>query len=423
MKVVLYSHLFLPKIGGREIAVNNLAGALFDIGIDVRVVGPRVVRGKAAVTRPFPVHRYPRAGRSRLQNQDRSALLQEWQMAAALTYDRLRWGADIIHAHSSFPGASIAARSLSVLPGARLVVTPHGIDINTDVEAGYGMRLNETLARKIDRSLKTAAAVTAISDGVRENLRRAGVPQEKLWRVDNGIDVDRFRDPVPVNVRKVFGIPDGMKLLLSVGNYHPLKGQGVIIEALKSLGDRIPDLGLVIIGRGTEALRDQIDKAGLSQRVFLTGELPFKSSAVESSADAIDLIAAFYQQCDLYVAASKAEGAEGLSLAVLDSFAAGIPLIATAISGNRDVVVDGVNGLLVAPGDASAIADAIARLLRDPVLCAALAAQGQRRADELSWRSVAKAYVKVYEAVLRKGEGVGSSDWSLRGPTGENRER
>ena len=102
----------------------------------------------------------------------------------------------------------------------------------------------------------------------------------------------------------------------------------------------------------------------------------------------------------MYVSAGVQRNSEGLSLAVLEAMAAGLPIAATRISGNTDVVTDGVNGLLTEPADETALAHAILRMLSDDLLRQRMSSAARETASRYGWVNVAQRYVKVYEDAI-----------------------
>jgi phosphatidylinositol alpha-mannosyltransferase len=100
------------------------------------------------------------------------------------------------------------------------------------------------------------------------------------------------------------------------------------------------------------------------------------------------------------VFASPAVGQESFGIVLVEAMAAGVPVVATDIPGYREVVRDGVDGLLVPPNDATALASAIRRVLSEPALASALASAGRTRAETYSWDAVVPRLEAVYDRVL-----------------------
>ena len=187
MRILTFSHSYFPKIGGREVVVWQLSQAMQALGHDVRIVGPMWSRTKCTVPDSVNVHRYLRVGRNFAEQGAARQFIGEIQLAAWLVYDAWRWGCDVIHAHSLYPAGYVIDLLRALLPNVPVVLTPHGIDINTVPESGYGMRLDRRLCRKIDQALAGAQAVTGISNGVIDALIHANVPNNKIHAKQLGV--------------------------------------------------------------------------------------------------------------------------------------------------------------------------------------------------------------------------------------------
>ncbi len=182
--------------------------------------------------------------------------------------------------------------------------------------------------------------------------------------------------------RAKVSLPVETPRIVAVGGLKPLKGHDVLLRALKILADGGSKFELQIAGNGPECanLDRMIEELGLADRVRLLGEVE----------DAPALLA----EAHLSVHPSRSEG---LSNAVLEAMAEGLPVIAAAVGGTPEIIQDGQNGLLVPPDQPNCLADAIQRLLQD---CALRSRLGQAA---LQWvrRScaedrVADAYEKVF---------------------------
>lgn len=400
MNIILHVNSFIPIIGGREIVVHYLAREFFHMGHNVRVLGPSGWLKHRNLRFEYPVHRWPTL----------RGLFPEQVTLAQIRMDVALWGCDVIHAHSTFPSGYAVAQ----LKGKRdipMVITPHGEDIHVVPEIGFGHRLDPVKRRKIDIAIEKAAVLTAISKGVERSLQDAGCPVSKIRAIPNGIDPERFQRKSLPDIRQWLGIKKDAPVLLSVGNYHPRKGHEVLLRAMPLILKRLPETQLVIAGRNPQALEPLVTALGIGNHVHLTGALPFPASLLDhgTAPETIghdDQLAALYAGSDLYVSASMDEGAEGLSLALLDAMAAGLPVVATTISGNKDIVKDGQSGLLVPPSDSQSLAGAVVQILADPHLKSSMGAEGHRQIQPFHWRNIAKSYLDVYEEAIRQNRPV-----------------
>jgi len=224
----------------------------------------------------------------------------------------------------------------------------------------------------IRRRCRRAAAIVAPSPAIEAELLAAGYEAGRVWRVPNGVAVgppaDGQRKPLArralADAQPALFLPPGTPLAIAIGRLHPAKGFDDLIEAWQSVSRRCPAARLWIAGDGPHqgALQERITRRELQGRVVLAG-----------SFDTIDeLLAA----ADLFVLPSLEEG---MSLALLEAMAAGLPIVATDIPGNRAVVGDDREALLVPPGSPVALAATIVRLLSDVPLAARLSSAARER--------------------------------------------
>ena len=385
LNIVLYTNSFLPHVGGREIVVYHLAKSLTEAGHKARVVCSGGWWSHRKFVYPFPVVRWP--GIPGLSEMQSSRML--------LTLDIARNGCDVISAHATYPAGYVALFNKSY-SGIPLVITPHGEDIHVIPEIGHGMRLQPELAEKIGEVLSRAEYMTAISDSVVKSLKDAGAPEDRIVEIPNGVDFSRFTGESDIDVRERFGIADDKRIILTVGNYVRRRGHEELVSAMALVSRQSSDAHLVIVGRGTEVLEPMIRELGIQDLVTLTGGVP----PVELNPESEDVVAAFYRESDIYVAPGMSEGSEGLSLALLDAMASGSSIVATCISGNRDVIVDSENGLLVDPGEPQTLADGILRMLADSNIASRCREQALKDVQPYSWTRIAEQYVETYRKAV-----------------------
>lgn len=251
------------------------------------------------------------------------------------------------------------------------------------------------LHRFIDRVLAWASTrVIACTDEVGTVLRtRDRLPARRIVVVGNGVDLQRLCAVSGAGVREEFGIEPGRVLLGVVGRLHPQKGHADLLPMLARLkAGAGPRFSCLVIGDGElrATLQAQADELGLADTVVFAG----------LRADVPRLLAAI----DLLVMPSRWEG---LPIALLEAMACGKPAVATAVGGVPDVLRDGINGALVAAGDAPAFEAALARLIADAPQRARLGVQAQ--ADVLRTRDIActaSSYTALYRAALGMDRGA-----------------
>ena len=263
--------------------------------------------------------------------------------------------ADIVH----FEWATKAAgcTELVELLAARVVVSCRGTDVA--VMAPADTRLADELRRLFDR----AAAVHCVSEAVLRAAEGLGLDRSRAFVNHPAVDT-RWFVPRPA-------APSTAIRILSVGRLHPVKGYDDALAAIRLLADRAHDVRYTIVGGGDPdveaSLRVTVRQLGLDDRVIMAGAM------------APDGVRSQLLSADVFLLSSVSEG---LSNAVLEAMATALPVVSTAVGGMAEALRDGIDGFLVPPGDPVAIADALERLVVDPVLRSELGGQGRRRACE-----------------------------------------
>ncbi len=230
----------------------------------------------------------------------------------------------------------------------------------------------------------------AVSDDVRSALLAYfGPVDEKISVIYNSVDVRRYQRSVDKQaIRHALGLPQDAAVMAVVATFKRQKGHPYLIEALPPVITRFPNLHVLFIGDGEEreTLKAQVAAAGVDAHVHFLG---FRQ-------DIPDLLAA----SDFFVLPSLWEG---LPMALIEAMASGLPVIATAVSGSKQVVVDGESGLLVAPGKADELTEAILRLMSDPGLAQRLAqAAPARVAARFGARKQADDHIALYTRERQK---------------------
>lgn len=395
MNIVLYVSSFLPTLAGREFVVHYIADALQRLGHKVRVVGPAGYWKHRKYRLHYPVHRFPTS----------KGILPDQLAVTQLLLDTSFWGCDVIHAHNTYPTGYYAAR-LKRLKRYPLVVTPHGEDILTIPEAGYGLRLRPELNDRIMYALETAELITAVSKRVRDVLAGELGMAEKTRTVLNGVDVNRYSRPSETDIKQWLEVGADARMIVTVGRCHPLKGHEYIIRAMPKVLECEPRAVLVIVGNRTDVLKPLIQDLGLEGKVILTGGISPPMNLLTGqgeSSEAItepDYLAEILGGSELYVSASTGENAEGLSLAVLEAVAAGLPVVATDISGNRDIIKPGENGWLVKPADEVSLAEGIVQILTQREAQQCMRIKARESAMRCDWINIARQYVEVYREAM-----------------------
>jgi len=233
---------------------------------------------------------------------------------------------------------------------------------------------------------RVADGFIAVSSDVAETVRAAYLPPSgRLWVIPNGVDVERYTRAVDRDaIRASIGVATDAPLAIVVAKLMTQKGHAVLLDALPSLLERVDTLRVVLVGEGElrGALEERVAAAGLTGSVTFAG----------NRGDIPQLLAA----SDLFVLPSLWEG---LPMALLEAMATGLPVVATAVSGTREVIEDGRSGILVPPGDAPALGAAMIEVLERPETAASLGAAARSRVEDCySARAQAERHAGLYRS-------------------------
>lgn len=249
---------------------------------------------------------------------------------------------DVIHCHHYSP--YVYGLLATVLrPGVRLVFTEHGRLSNTA----------PSLKRRLVNPLLSLwpGRLCAVSNDLKQFMAAEGFPKRRIEVVYNGIDPgERPRPGQCAAAREALGIDQGAFVVGTVGRLDPVKNLPALLRAHAVVNARHPHARLVVVGGGPEQphLEEEARRLGISDVVTFAGH----------RADVRFLMSGFdvYANCSTY---------EGVSLTILEAMATALPVVATRVGGNPEVVIDHETGLLV-PGHARALADAVLALAANP---------------------------------------------------------
>ena len=275
---------------------------------------------------------------------------------------------DVVHTHNTYPHlyASIAAR----LAGVPVVVnTRHG------QRAGHGWK-SRTQFRWATRLVDRIIAVSDDAAGL--CIEADGVPAKKVQRIWNGIDLSDF----------AYTGPGPSMTAISVARLSAEKDFPTLLRAVQLVVKNRPDFRLIIVGGGPE--RQRLDQ--------LTAELKIEDQVqfLGERTDVPDLL----PQSGFFISSSLTEG---ISLTLLEAMAVGLPVVATAVGGNPEIVIPDTTGYLVPAQDPKSLADAIERMCRDQGQWARMGQAGRDRVTEcFDVHRMAADYEQLYRELSRK---------------------
>ena len=277
---------------------------------------------------------------------------------------------DIVHTHTAKAG--MLGRSAARLAGIRQVVhTYHG-----HVLRGYFGAARKAVFRAVEKSLaRSTRVLIAVSAAVKDDLVALGIaPADRIRVIPLGLELERLTGALPRgSLRGEAGVPDGVPLVGIVGRLTAIKDVPAFLAAAAEIRARVGDARFAVVGDGEERGALEADAA----RRGLGGIVHFHGWRYD--------MADVYGDLDVVVNTSLNEGTP---VALIEAMAAGRPVVATRVGGTPDLLGDGARGVLVAPGDAAAIASAVCDSLRGGALV-------QARID------AARAYVLAEHGVGR----------------------
>ena len=336
-----------------------------------------------------PVRRLPRLQREPSPPRDLVALADLWRIV-------MRFRPDVVHTHMAKAGT--LGRAAAIL--GRVPVRVHTFHGHT--LEGYFTEKGRRRVVRTERELaRFSSALVAVSHSVADDLLRAGVGRREQFHVMSpGLDLEPFLRIAgrEGGVRERFGIPPEAPVVGFSARLVPVKAVDVFLKALEVVLAELPAAHAVIAGDGPEGERiTAAQTSAVGDRIHWVGWF----------AD----MAAFYADVDL-VALSSVN--EGTPISLIEAAAAGRPVVATAVGGVPEVVIDGETGELVPTGDHAALAASLLRLARDPALRASMGEAARARSGRYSAETLADETLALYGDLLRARR-----SGPARGPKGE----
>jgi glycosyltransferase involved in cell wall biosynthesis len=381
-RVVAVARLFHPWIGGTERQALKLARTLVDQGGDVRIVTGWWFRGTPQTEevegiRVFRNHTLWKCFGIRGLRKFGGYL---YLITLLWHLWRTRRTYDVIHVHALNYHTAVAAFAGHILHKPTLVKLANSgrasdIDKMRNDEQLPLVHLLLPIALRCDRFVASNATI------VRE-LTAAGVPAERISRIPNGVEADRIR-------AKASYRPSDPTVITYVGRLHQQKGVDTLLRAFGRLAVREAAVHVRLDVVGDGPLRGQLkalaDELGIADRVRFLGSSDRVPDLLEAS--------------DVFVLPSRAEG---LSNALLEAMASGLPCVVSNVPGNVDVITDGDDGLLFTVDDPDALAETLTRVVRSPALREALGRSARRTVETTyALEHVAHRYADLYAALCR----------------------
>lgn len=276
--------------------------------------------------------------------------------------------------------ANLAGRLAGRMAGIPVIVS--GIRV-AEREKHWHVRADRWTRRLVDHTVCVSRAVADFSN------HAARLRPERVSVIPNGVDYARFAEAVPADLSH-YGVPAGVRMILSVGRLHPQKGHRLLIEALAPLLQREEDLHLIIAGEGPlrAELMQEIARLPSGSRIHLIG--------------AQEDIPGLMRAANLFVLTSRWEGMPNV---VLEAMAAGTPVVTTDVEGVRELIADGESGLIVNSFCPKEIRTAVERCLADSGLRSRMAESAQQYVKQsFTTQLMIQKYDELYRRLLAESE-------------------
>ena len=322
------------RIGGAEVFVTELYKSFAEMGAHVEVFCP--------AGRPFVDYAKARGIEPiTWRTHGKFDPLTVARLAQLMRRRRI----DVIHTHLST--ASLLGAFASKLARVRCVAHVHGMNTAT--------------------CFRYSDIVIAVSQSVKSHLIEQGINENKVRVVHNGVDLVRFMPMGARETKSRLGYDPCEPLLGVFGRLSSEKGQRVALEAMPLIVKSYPDAKLALVGNGADRneLETSAEALGIRDSVVFVGFMQ----------DVREMMSA----CDVVLVPSLREG---FGLAAVEAMALQRPVIASAQGGLTEIVIDGETGLLVAPNDPKALADAAFDILAHPESASAMGRKGRLRVEE-----------------------------------------
>jgi glycosyltransferase involved in cell wall biosynthesis len=295
----------------------------------------------------------------------------EWLFKARPRYRKLLWDNeyDLVHAFFGFPSGWLCYRTAEKLP---YIISLRGSDVPG---ANVRLKLDYKILAPIFKAIwKKASVLVACSTGLKSRAL-AFMPSAKIDVIPNGVDTDKFHPAE--NKQK-----QGFLKLLTVGRLSPTKRVEILINSINILNQSGCKTVLTVVGGGAmePSLRQMISEKNLDDFVNLKGRTePIHMPRI-------------YREHDIFVSATMQEG---MSNAMLEAMASGLPIITTRCEGAEELITD--NGVIIERANTEEIAKVIRSLADNSLAAREMAVAARSRAEQFTWSRAAGEYLALYE--------------------------
>jgi len=363
MRICFFADTFFPLVGGAETVLHNLASRLADRGEHCVVFAPQVRGMDNHVDAPYEVVRYPKL---------RSKRFGVRRLVLPLVKLHKKHRFDLLHCHAGYPPAFVGRTFRRFFP-MPMTVRPHG----SDILPGERIRKIPRLENRLRGGLLSAAAVIAQGDFLKQVIHELGVDESRIRVIHNGVDVDAFSSAPEFEHARPY--------ILGIGNLSFRKGFDVLLRAYAQIDEPPADVLIAGDGREREALENLAKELGVAERVRFLGSVSGEEKV------------SVYRSAQFLVVPSRSEPFANV---ILEGLASGIPIVASAVGGNTQLVVPGQHGELFPSEDHEALANELRRLFDDPGHLAKLRSAVPEFVADFAWSRTAERYLDLYRELV-----------------------
>lgn len=376
MKILQTPVRFYPFTGGVENYVYYLSRELVNSGNQVKVVCANEpdIESKQRVE-GIEVERLPYMGK-----------IANTNITTGLPGALSDGDYDIIHTHIPTPWSADWSAFYSNSKKKPLVVTYHNDIIGQGLASLVAHIYNSV---GLNYVLKTAAKIIITQPGYLQSSSHLAKYRDKIEVIPNGVDVEKFQ-PIQASDNE----DKSTIFFLSVlDEFHKYKGLDYLLEALKIVKNNVPDVKLIVGGKGVllDHHQEMAASLGLKDNVEFAGFIPDEE------------IADYYSQASVFVLPSISSLQEGFGIVALEALACQTPVVTTDIVGVAHDLKQIKGGIVIPPRDTHKLADAITQILSDAQMQKEMGQRGRKLVQEkYTWKVVASSMEKVYKEILAK---------------------
>lgn len=392
MKIGYLISNYLPKVGGAEVFVHNLASSITAVGHEAVVITPARGGTNDKIYSYKILRLNPLLNRFLFVNFSLGSIYLE----KILYRLQEKYNFDIWHVIIGYP-LGTASAGFFKKNNIPCILRCSGEDIQTLPELGYGYRLKKGVDTIVRENYKKFTAVVTASDGTKRDFLSLGIPEDKVYVIPNGVDCSKFEINVHRDrIRNELGVNDEQKLIITVGRNHPKKGFKYIPQIIKRLAEKGIDFKWLLVGRENRAIKEMADKEGIGEYLIIRDVKPEFSKKGEPEIPSSKLIQ-YYKASDIFVFPSLIEL---FAKVLIEAMAAGLAIVTTDAPGVNDIIQDKENGLKCRAGDIECFSESILKLISDEELARRLGKNALKDAKSYDWQRVTEMYLELYKKAI-----------------------